>query len=132
MSFRLPCICNLKSISVLSGCLSMPDATSLHHCLQNHHQYTEKQMVSFSSLGARVEIRIGTTANVIFKLHHHCTMEKSTLLMTFYPFVLFHFVSFRFVSFRHSVFYHLPLGTYLGTERRHLQTRLVECRTGKK
>ena len=33
------CICNLKSISVLSGCLSMPDATSLHHCLQNHHQY---------------------------------------------------------------------------------------------
>ena len=31
MSFRLPCICNLKSISVLSGCLSMPDATSLHH-----------------------------------------------------------------------------------------------------
>ena len=30
---------NLKSISVLSGCLSMPDATSLHHCLQNHHQY---------------------------------------------------------------------------------------------
>ena len=39
MSFRLPCICNLKSISVLSGCLSMPDATSLHHCLQNHHQY---------------------------------------------------------------------------------------------
>ena len=26
-------------ISVLSGCLSMPDATSLHHCLQNHYQY---------------------------------------------------------------------------------------------
>ena len=24
------------------------------------------------------------------------------------------------------------LGTCLGTERRHLQTRLVECRTGKK
>ena len=37
MSFRLPCICNLKSISVLSGCLSLPDATSLHHCLLNHH-----------------------------------------------------------------------------------------------
>ena len=33
--------------------------------------HTEKQIVSFSSLGARVEIRIGTTANVIFKLHHH-------------------------------------------------------------
>ena len=32
--YRLPCICNLKSISVLSGCLSMPDATSLHHCLK--------------------------------------------------------------------------------------------------
>ena len=39
MSFRLPYICNLKSISILSGCLSMPDAISLHHCLQNHHQY---------------------------------------------------------------------------------------------
>ena len=39
MSIRLPCICNLKSISVLSGCLSMSDAISLHHCLQNHHQY---------------------------------------------------------------------------------------------
>ena len=25
--------------SVLSGCLSMPDATSLLHCLQNYHQY---------------------------------------------------------------------------------------------
>ena len=24
-----------ESISVLSGCLSMPDATSLHHCLKN-------------------------------------------------------------------------------------------------
>ena len=35
MSFRLPCIYDLKSISVLSGCLSMPDATSLHHCLKN-------------------------------------------------------------------------------------------------
>ena len=35
MSFQLPCICNLKSISVLSGCLSMPDATSLHHRLKN-------------------------------------------------------------------------------------------------
>ena len=32
---RFHCICNLKSISVLSGCLSMPDATSLHHCLKN-------------------------------------------------------------------------------------------------
>ena len=39
MSFWLPCICNLKSISVPSGYLSMPDATSLHHCFQNHHQY---------------------------------------------------------------------------------------------
>ena len=27
--------CNLK---VMSRCLSAPDATSLHHCLQNHHQ----------------------------------------------------------------------------------------------
>ena len=25
--------------SVLSGCLSMPDGTSLHDCLLNHHQY---------------------------------------------------------------------------------------------
>ena len=29
------CICNLKLISVLSRCLSMPDATFLHHCLKN-------------------------------------------------------------------------------------------------
>ena len=30
---------SLNFISVLSGYMSMPDATSLHHCLQNHHQY---------------------------------------------------------------------------------------------
>ena len=30
MSFRLPCICNLKSISVLSGCLSI--ILSLNKC----------------------------------------------------------------------------------------------------
>ena len=35
MSFRLPCICILKYIFVLSGCLSMLDTTSLHHCLKN-------------------------------------------------------------------------------------------------
>ena len=28
--------CNPK---VMSRCLSVPDATSLHHCLQNHHQH---------------------------------------------------------------------------------------------
>ena len=28
--------CNAK---VLSRCLSAPDATFLHHCLQNHRQY---------------------------------------------------------------------------------------------
>ena len=34
------------SISVLSGCLSMPDATSLHHCLQSHHQsYSWKNLI---------------------------------------------------------------------------------------
>ena len=26
---------NFLQIKVLSGCLSMPDATSLHHCLKN-------------------------------------------------------------------------------------------------
>ena len=35
MSFRLPYICNLNKIQVLSGCPSMPDATSLHHCLKD-------------------------------------------------------------------------------------------------
>ena len=37
----LHCTLYLQSeiFSVLSGCLSMPDTTSLHHCLQNHHQY---------------------------------------------------------------------------------------------
>ena len=39
MSFRLPCICNLKQISVLSGCLSMPDATSLHMLYQEFNLY---------------------------------------------------------------------------------------------
>ena len=30
---KLSTTCNPK---VMSRCLSMPDATSLHHCLQNH------------------------------------------------------------------------------------------------
>ena len=33
---ELSTTCNPK---VMSRCLSAPDATSLHHCLQNHHQY---------------------------------------------------------------------------------------------
>ena len=33
--FQLPYICNLNLIQVLSGCPSMPDATSLHHYLNN-------------------------------------------------------------------------------------------------
>ena len=28
-----------SEIKVMSRCLSVPDATSLHNCLQNHHQY---------------------------------------------------------------------------------------------
>ena len=35
MSFQLPTI----RIKVMSRCMSAPDATSLHHCLQNHHLY---------------------------------------------------------------------------------------------
>ena len=30
---------NYLRIKVMSRCLSAPDATSLHHCLQNHRQY---------------------------------------------------------------------------------------------
>ena len=33
---ELSTTCNPK---VMSRCLSAPDATSLHHCLQSHHQY---------------------------------------------------------------------------------------------
>ena len=33
---ELSTTCNPK---IMSRCLSAPDATSLHHCLQNHHQY---------------------------------------------------------------------------------------------
>ena len=33
---ELSTTCNPK---VMSRCLSVPDATSLHHCLQNHRQY---------------------------------------------------------------------------------------------
>ena len=33
MSFRLPCICNLK---LNKSSARMPDATSIHHCLMCH------------------------------------------------------------------------------------------------
>ena len=33
---ELSTTCNPK---IMSRCLSVPDATSLHHCLQNHRQY---------------------------------------------------------------------------------------------
>ena len=48
MSFRLPSNCNLKYISVMSGCMSMPDATSLHHYLKNKQL---KLIIAFSVKG---------------------------------------------------------------------------------
>ena len=35
MSFQLHYKCNLKLILFCPGCLSMPNATSLYHCLKN-------------------------------------------------------------------------------------------------
>ena len=46
MSIRLPYIRNLKYISALSGCLSMPDATSLHHSLNNRQKQLKLRSLS--------------------------------------------------------------------------------------
>ena len=32
------------NLKVMSRCLSVPDATSLHHCLQNHSKYFKKKL----------------------------------------------------------------------------------------
>ena len=90
MSFRLPCICNLKSISILSGCLSMPDATSLHHCLQNHHQYCSilswiralninRLIVNLTEAGLYCYIYIASV--VLLKLHG-CVVSHMEVLAT--------------------------------------------------
>ena len=89
MSFRLPCICNLKSISVLSGCLSMPDATSLHHCLQNHHQYciilswirAFNIKSTLQKRGCKVYVISFLSSVVLLKLHG-CVVSHMQVLAT--------------------------------------------------